>query len=324
MLQLHLMKAVKRIALSFLSIMLWLPLANAESISLLQKAEVDSEGIFLDQVVSAKSGDAISNILLAPAPAWGQTRVINRTELAQLLTKASPTVAANNNLSGALEVRVTRRSEKLLDQDLVRLLIAKLMPSLNNEQPGELDLRLGPQWKSISIPAGKSIDLRILDKPSSGLARSFYVRFEVLSGQESIGVFTVFLQARLERNVWVARGAVKRGTALDAADLIQERRDVIGLPSPAWTGETLDSALQLTEPLSAGAVVYARSVKARPVVFRGQPIQAVVKDEFMTVSMKVEVLEDGVPGQIIRARNLRSKKEIRGKVIDEDTIQVIF
>jgi flagella basal body P-ring formation protein FlgA len=36
----------------------------------------------------------------------------------------------------------------------------------------------------------------------------------------------------------------------------------------------------------------------------------------------VEILEDGLPGQTVRIRNLKSKREFRGKVQNEETIHV--
>jgi flagella basal body P-ring formation protein FlgA len=38
--------------------------------------------------------------------------------------------------------------------------------------------------------------------------------------------------------------------------------------------------------------------------------------------MKVEVLEDGVPGQVIRIRNPQTRRELRGKVQNEQTVVV--
>jgi flagella basal body P-ring formation protein FlgA len=40
------------------------------------------------------------------------------------------------------------------------------------------------------------------------------------------------------------------------------------------------------------------------------------------ISVKVEVLEDGVPGQMVRVRNLKSKREFRAKVENEETVLV--
>ena len=103
---------------------------------------------------------------------------------------------------------------------------------------------------------------------------------------------------------------------------------MISFRDPIFSGENLDAStqlsnLRLTESVQAGGIVLARHVQARPVMFRGDHVQAVIQDEVMSVSLMVEVLAEGAPGQLVKARNLRTKKEIQGKVIDENTIQVL-
>jgi flagella basal body P-ring formation protein FlgA len=57
-------------------------------------------------------------------------------------------------------------------------------------------------------------------------------------------------------------------------------------------------------------------------VHRGQTIEARFQSGALAISMRVEVLEEGAPGQVVRVRNVRSQKEFRGKVQDENTILV--
>ena len=66
----------------------------------------------------------------------------------------------------------------------------------------------------------------------------------------------------------------------------------------------------------------SRSLRLRPIVHRGKVADAIVSDGMLTLSVKVEILEDGLPGQTIRVRNLKSKREFRGKVQNEETIYV--
>ena len=42
----------------------------------------------------------------------------------------------------------------------------------------------------------------------------------------------------------------------------------------------------------------------------------------LSISLKVQVLEDGVAGQNIRIRNPRTKRELTGKVNHDHTIQI--
>jgi flagella basal body P-ring formation protein FlgA len=40
----------------------------------------------------------------------------------------------------------------------------------------------------------------------------------------------------------------------------------------------------------------------------------------MVISLKVEALEDAVPGQTLRVRNPRTRREFRARVQDEQTV----
>ncbi|MBM3834493.1 MAG: flagellar basal body P-ring formation protein FlgA [Verrucomicrobia bacterium] len=300
---------------------LWSLAARADALELKPQAEVDVQGIFLDQIVAGQKTEQMANILLAPAPAWGQTRLLKRAEITQILIKANPLLAANN-LAGAPEVKVTRQSRKLAPEELLQLLTKKFTPKGNNERDGKLELRFTREWRPVSVPV-EPIDLRIVFQPNNGPTANFMVRFEILCGAELITTSSATLSGRLLRNVWIAQSSIKRGTGLDAADIIEEERDILTLPQPVWTGRR-DGFSQLSENIQAGGIIYARAIQQRPVVQRGQPIQAVAVDGPLTVSIRAEALEDGAINQIIRARNIRTQKVVRGKVINEDTIEVLF
>jgi len=53
-------------------------------------------------------------------------------------------------------------------------------------------------------------------------------------------------------------------------------------------------------------------------------VDAIARDDALMISVKAEALEDGVPGQLVRVRNVRSKREFKGKVQDEQTVLVAF
>lgn len=294
---------------------------RAEPWELLARVEVDSQGLFVDKLFSGKSAETFSGIRLMNAPTWGVPLKLSREEIAERLAKVLPGTAAN--LTGAPFVLISRRAEKLTDKELLKVLSDELSPNSESDRGGELELRLIREWKPISVPADH-YKLRILDKPATGLAPSFMVRFEILSDSESIGIYSVSLQARLYRDVWVARSAIRANTNLPEAELAQERRDVINnLREPIWSGER-NSAYRIKEPLAAGAVLLNRAVQKRPVVFRGKQYSATLNDGLLSVSARLEVLEDGAPGQIVRARNPLSKKEIHAKVTNEGTLEIPF
>jgi MoxR-like ATPase len=102
----------------------------------------------------------------------------------------------------------------------------------------------------------------------------------------------------------------------------RDRRDLLTVHEPLAEISPDDATQELVEPLSAGSLLLARSLKLRPVIHRGQVADAVLQSGALSISMKVEALEDGAPGQIIRVRNSQSRRDIRGKVMNEQTVLV--
>jgi flagella basal body P-ring formation protein FlgA len=122
--------------------------------------------------------------------------------------------------------------------------------------------------------------------------------------------------------VWVARSPGQVKKPLNQVDLTKERRDVINVRQSLWQGKKADSTFCLAQGISSGSLIYDRHVKLTPVVKRGQIVDAFVQVRSLTIRLKAEVLEDGAPGEIVRMRNLQTKKEIRGVVINEKFIKV--
>jgi len=208
----------------------------------------------------------------------------------------------------------------LAEADLLELLTATLQKEYVKDK-GDLELRFARPWNSRAVP-DEPLSVKILDLPTSGVTPSFILRFELRTAKASLGTSQVALQAKIWREVWIARSSLKRGELAANADLDRERRDVLTLRDSAAEFSTGDTSLELAEALQAGAPVLARSVKARPVIRRGQAADALVQDGTLSISMKVEALEDGAPGQIIRVRNAQSRRDLRGKVLNEQTILI--
>ncbi len=83
-----------------------------------------------------------------------------------------------------------------------------------------------------------------------------------------------------------------------------------------------DPTLQLADSVPADGILLARDLKLRTVIRRGQVADAILQNGALSITMKVQALEDGAPGQIIRARNTVSLHDLTGKVVDEHTIEI--
>jgi flagella basal body P-ring formation protein FlgA len=158
--------------------------------------------------------------------------------------------------------------------------------------------------------------------PSAGLIPNCVVRCELWNGKERVGDWQLAVQASIWREIPVAHSALTRGESLRDADVTLERRDVLVLRDAYLNFSHADENLQLAENIPAGLPVLNRSVRVRPIIQRGQLVEGVYQDGSLSISLKVEILEDGLLGQTVRVRNPTTKRELHGKVQNEQTVVI--
>jgi flagella basal body P-ring formation protein FlgA len=286
--------------------------------SLLPAVQVDATGIFLDQIVAGATAET-PHIRLAPAPVANRAVTFTTAQINDLLQQSAPELVSTN-WRGAAQVKISRRTRSLRESEIKELLVASLQQNYVKDR-GELELRF-----SRPVPAAIVIDepltVKLLELPSTGVTANFIARFELRAGEEVAGTWQIPVTANIWREVYVASSALKRGQLVRDADLSRERRDMLALRDALTTVELDNPYLELSENVPAGMALNSRSLRLRPIVNRGKIADAIVRDGPLTVSVKVEILEDGLPGQTIRVRNLKSKREFRGKVQNEETIHV--
>jgi flagella basal body P-ring formation protein FlgA len=194
----------------------------------------------------------------------------------------------------------------LTEADALALITTALQKNYVKDK-GELELTFTQPWIAPVLP-DKPLTVKILELPTAGVTPSFIIRFQLCATTGTVGTWQVTLQAHVWREVWVAH-----------SDL---QRDVLNVSESLAEFSTDDSSLELANQIQAGAVLLARNLKPRAVMHRGQMADALLQDGVLSIMMKVEVLEDGAPGQIIHARNPASQRNVSGKVINEKTILI--
>jgi flagella basal body P-ring formation protein FlgA len=212
-------------------------------------------------------------------------------------------------------------TERTLDQAELTMMLTQTLQQEYVKDRGELELRVTQPWASKKI-SDEPYTVKIIELPTMGVTSSFIVKFELRNAHDSIGTWQLPVQAHVWREAWVAHSMLKRGDSLVDADIARERRDVLVIHEPLADFTSASSTFEIAEPVGIGAPLFARSIKLTPVVHRGQLVQALIEDGSLSITMKVEVLEDGAPGQVVRARNKQTLRDIRGKVVNEQTILV--
>lgn len=232
--------------------------------------------------------------------------------VAGLLLGGRPAVAADGGIVA---------TKTLTEAGAIELLTSCLQKDYVKDR-GELELIFTQPWVASEVP-NEPLKVRILELPTAGVTPSFIVRFQLCTPDgTTVGTWQESMQAHVWREVWVAHSDLQRGEGIGDADVARERRDVLGIHESLAEFNAGDTALELEQSVQAGAPLLARELKPRSVIHRGELADALLQNGALSIMLKVEVLEDGAPGQVVRVRNPESKRDFSGKVADDKTILV--
>jgi flagella basal body P-ring formation protein FlgA len=290
-------------------------------LELVPTATAGSEGILLTDLVTNRTDQPLPRIQLAPAPLIGRPVFLNRTQIGALLTKAAPDLACSNWL-GAERVKVSRAIRVVTEAMLKELLVETLQRDFVKDR-GDLELRFNRAWNPLVVP-DEALSIKVTEMPTSGVSPNFICRFELIAGNEVVGTYQQPLAGKVWKEIFVARSNLTRGQSLRDADIGLEKRDVLNNRDYLTSLPLEDPYVEFRENVPAGTQITARTLRLRTLIKRGRMVDAIARDEGLTISVKAEALEDGVPGQFVRVRNVRSKREFKGKVQDEQTVLVSF
>jgi flagellar basal body P-ring formation protein FlgA len=286
---------------------------------LLPDARVGTAGIFLNQIVKTAPPVVLPQLRLAPAPPAGQTVSFTRAQILDL-AQNSLTNFSLTNWTGAQRIKVTRRTRNLEEEELTTLL-TKAIQSNYVKEMGELELRFSTAWTPLLVP-DEELTVRITDVPVAGLNPSFQAGFEIWNRTERLGRFQAVLLAKIWKEIPVAHSRLERGQLLRDADVTMERRDVLAVHDVAWSIAADNDSLALTEPIAVGMPIPNRVVHPRAVIKRGQTVDGIYTQGALRISLKVTSMEDGALGQTVRVINPKTRRELYGKVQNDETINI--
>lgn len=210
--------------------------------------------------------------------------------------------------------------EFIIDETVVVNFLTKALQSQFCDGRTELELRLSRPWTFIKARSTNGA-FRIIDGPGRQLSPTMLLKIEWRDEKETLGPFQVVVYARLWKDVVVAAKPLTRGTVLTKSDIDYAKRDIFQLRE--WLSDLPSSGdIELLENIAQGQIIYPRSIRLKPIVKRGQLAEAHHIDGALVVSLKVEVLEDGAPGQLIKIKNPQTRKELLGKVQNDGTISI--
>jgi flagella basal body P-ring formation protein FlgA len=188
---------------------------------------------------------------------------------------------------------------------------------------GELQLELPRGWTPPVAPATAARwTLDVAEYPSLA-SSAMLVRCRILGDGLLASDSTFIVRATHTREVWVVRQPVTPGAMFDATALDTRRVDLFrereALPTSAG-----DRNFIFTRYVPPGRILTWRDLARRPLVRKGDLVEASVSDGLLVITMKALALENGAQGDVVTVRNTESRKDFVAVVTHENHVEVRF
>ncbi len=176
---------------------------------------------------------------------------------------------------------------------------------------------------NLTLPPGK-ITYKLLSpvNPNRLGRKNFSV--EILVDDRPRGQIMLTGDVGLYGEVICARRHIKRSTILQASDLVTVRRD-ISMLGPGTMNNIQEAVGQkLTTSLQPGSIIFNKFLDSPPLVKRGDLVTIMAASNNITVTTKGEVKRQGAKGELVKVKNLMSRREVFARVVDSGTVVVDF
>jgi flagella basal body P-ring formation protein FlgA len=260
-----------------------------------------------------------SQIAMGRSP-WSQEKMVidRRTILSRLA--ANGIKAASVRLTGAEKVVVTRRDVVFSADKLVKVaeaFIKKACPV-----PGQCQWRLLRKPEVLLVPEGGEIKLlpRLAGKLQGG-----YVCVEVvaLNGKREIGVARIPFKQLYSMRQLVAVRSIPSGGLITTDNTKITLVSVASKP-PEWRSPYGMTCIQAVRP---GGVIRSSLWKAKKpivVIKKNGAVQMKIQMSGFIIVTTGQALQDGRIGDVIRVRNVDSKRIVMASVAPDGTVTPLY
>jgi flagella basal body P-ring formation protein FlgA len=184
-----------------------------------------------------------------------------------------------------------------------------------------LDVDFIRPWSPPAASEGAApVVATVFDYPEA-LASSMLVRVRYTQDERILREDTLALRVSLWRESMIAASPLKRGDAVSLHAVTTRRVDALrdrdALPVSA-AGEDYVFAREIP----AGRTLSWRDVVRRPLVRRGQMIEVQAGGGALVITIKALAMQDGARGEVVRVRNIESKRDFVALVTAENRAEV--
>ncbi len=303
------------------------------------RVSVSQDRVTLGDVASLSTTDlgilkAFMSIPLGAAPRPGRPVWLDREDIERWITARAATIPGATlfklDWRGAAEVRVDQPAQQFEGDQVELAARGALLEWLQNRR-ARAEVQAVSSPRDFLLPEGP-VTLRVRPLSSDLMpTKRMPVWVDVWVDGRFARSTTVTFEVAAWADASVASRDLERGMPLDgkarSASFVQQSVDLTTLRSApialasADTNQALDTQ-RLKRPMRAGDVLMPSNTERSPSVERGQSAQMQSGNGGVSISTRVEVLQNGSPGDLVRVKVAGAKGEVTARVTGHGSLEL--
>jgi flagella basal body P-ring formation protein FlgA len=291
------------------------------------QVEVRHERVTLGDVASLSGGNADTlamwrRIPLGSAPKDGSVTRIERLQLQRWVRSYLANRQTAVQWDGAERVEITTASTKLAGAQIASYAKKSLQAWLADHVV-HADISEAAESHDLFVPQGA---LHLTVRPIAGgvtPTKRMQLWVDVWVDDSFIRTVPVEFSVRAYQTAYIAREDVGAGSVVHAADFEKREIDVTDpVKENAIVADEDSSSWRMKHGLLKGNALLQNQVQPVPAVIRGESATLRSKNGMVELESKVEVLQDGFPGQIVKVRPTAASESILARVAGNGILEM--
>ncbi|MBT5305168.1 MAG: flagellar basal body P-ring formation protein FlgA [Candidatus Scalindua sp.] len=320
-----------RIFLFFLiSVFVLIPdiLANKIEVDLTHRVVLKEKTITFSDVSTVTGDDVdlvneINNIEIGMTPWANSTRRIDLDFLKMRLKSSNVTISDvtfTNSKSVVVSVESTKVTGHEIAQKAKEYLLSAL-PDADRETTVELVRMPGDKWIPRSMD---DIDFDISLPDISKDRGNIDVIVSATSDGKRFFKIPVSFKVRVYEYVAIAKRRIGRNQQLTKRNLSMARRETTKIRGFAFFGIEDLVGMVTTTSIQPNTILTENEVEMPPTIKQGSIVKLLIQTSGFRIVTKGMAQQTGYTGEVIKVKNMDSKKLLFGEIIDSDSIRISF
>jgi len=296
------------------------------SVELRPIVKLNKDIVYLGDIADLTSSDLttvqrLSGVYLGRSPRLGQNVSLDRAVISRWVNSRLSDLAGRINWSGAQFVQVSASTQLVPGRKIVASAESVLKDWLSKRSERSV-VHAVRTPEDILLPDG-SVELKphvLGDK--SILQKRMTVWVEVWGGKKFVRMLPVTFEVGAFKEAWVSNVPIAKGEPIQQDHLVKSEIDLTLQSGDVEIFDQASESMRARLQVPKGAALSKTSVEKMPLALRGEWITLIASTGAFELESRVEALQDGALGQLIKVRSKNSQEVILAKVVGRGKVEM--